>query len=570
MSQKRLISCLLLTGCLGGILTMFSRGAEPAGKPVYIFLTSTLDDHINVDFTRDRVHRILAMLAKARQEDPKVAATILFSGAMTDELERSNGTSHLLDSLKEADRAGLIRTGYDGNGEPTYSNHPLMDLSIATSPEEHWNIRTAAAEKLLTSARDPLTGALRPTGAGGLKKEQEVFGPASFIRGVFLMSSNMLAPIADVGADSEIIHALRRLNKSAVLEGLTDTSRDRGTASVYRGWVKTISADLSPDADTSPELFWQEGVLRSSETGKGDLRVFRASTGVEKLKAALKGLDRSRPRVLHIEIGSQMNYAKLYPQPVRPNVPLTYAYDHPSKPAYPAELRYSGAETDAFYAAENDVFQYLIKEYFPANPGSHFVVASDLKTMTPPSSGYELRTASLRQALQPALAKWGKEPLKFLRVEDHFLSEADLFGVLTEALAQKQVSGALPASVPVRQVYGPVRMVQPNAQPATGEVTAAAVAKTCSGLLGELHSETWTPIPRNAVPAEVAIEGRVLNPAQFLRLMADAFMADSSESRLTIQNSALFWGPEEIFYRRRPDAELGYVWTFKPAALHFN
>ncbi len=562
MSPKRLISCLLLTGCLAGVLTRVTRGAEPAVKPLYVFLSASVDDHINGDFTRDRIRRILAMLAKARQRDPKAAATLLFSGAMSEELERSNGTSHLLDSLKEAEKAGLIRTGYDGNGEPTYSNHPLVDLADAKSPEEHWSLRVAGAEKLLTSARDPLSGALRPTGSGGLKKEQEVFGPASYIRGVFLMSSNLLAPIPDVGADSEIIHALRRLNTSAVLEGLTDTSRDRGTASVYRGWVKTISTHFSPDADTSPELFWQEGVLRSSETGKGDLRVFRASTGAEKLKATLKALDRSRPRVLHIEIGSQMNYAKPNPLPVRPNVPLTYAYDHPSKPAYPAELRFSAAETEGFYQAEEETLQYLIQEYFPANPGSRFVVASDLKTMAASSSGYQVQTSSLRAALRSVLASWGREPLKFLRVEDHYLSEADLFGTLAEALAQKQ------ASVAVRPVYGPVRMVPPNTRPATGEVTPATVARVCETLIKEFHTEAWTPIPRNAVPAEIAIEGKVLNPAQFLRLMADALVADSDTTKLRIQNAALFWGPEEIFYRRRPDTELGYVWTFKPAVLH--
>jgi len=49
--------------------------------------------------------------------------------------------------------------------------------------------------------------------------------------------------------------------------------------------------------------------------------------------------------------------------------------------------------------------------------------------------------------------------------------------------------------------------------------------------------------------------------------MAEAMVAPSPETKLTIKPSDMFWGPEPIFYRRRPISELGAAWTYKPAPI---
>jgi hypothetical protein len=374
--------------------------------------------------------------------------------------------------------------------------------------------------------------------------------------------------MVDVGSDSEIVHVLERFNTTAVMEGISDSSPSHAGPSNYRGWIASISTILSQDPDTSPELFWQDGTLRSSEDGKADVRLFRASGGVDSLRKLLAGMDRSRVRILHIQIGDQANHARPNTERIRPDVPLAYAYMHPAQPRYPAELRRSKAETDAAYANEDAVLNYLVSEFFPANPGSRFVSGADLKGMTAPGWGYDLRMDSLRPAIERMVAAWGddRRPPKFLRVEDRFLSEADLFAVLADALAQMQRTGRLPGSVRVPHVFGPIRTSQPQA-PVLGEVTVRSVARVCARIADELHSETWTPIPRNAVPPEIVINGLVVTPAQFLRLMAEALVAPSPESRLTIKAVDMFWGREPVFYRRRPLTELGSAWTFKPAPI---
>ena len=552
--------------CAAG-LVVSGFAAAPASQPVYFFLSTTIDDHVNTDITADRLQRVLAMLGKYRAHNPSVGETLLFSGAMSAQLERQNGENRLLDAIKTGRSAGAVSAGYDGSGEPTYKAHPAVDLKGLTSPETRWNARVTVTDTLLTAARDPLTGAALPTGSGGLKKMQEVFGPASYIKGVFLETESAINPVIDVGVDSEIVHALRRYNSTAVMEGIADPSFIHPGPADYRGWADALSRFLSPDADTSPELFWHEGILRSSEDGGTDVASFRATAGVDRLKAMLAAIDRSRVRILHIEIGSQMNHVKPQPGLVRPNVPLSYAYDHPDRPQYPAELRLAKAAVDANYANEDAVLNYLVSEFLPANAGSRFVSPADLKSLTMPAWGYDVRMDALRPAVDQMVTAWGgKVPPKFLRVEDHYLSEADLFAVLADALAQMHRTGKLPVSVRVPHVYGPISTVQAETQ-VIGQVSAASVARVCARLNDDLHNDSWTPIPRNAVPSDVSLEGLVLNPAQFLRLMAEALIAESPEAKLTAKPTDLFWGREAVFYRRRPVTELGEAWTFKPAPL---
>jgi hypothetical protein len=567
-----IVGCAVFLGCwaiLLGWAGVSPLAAADPSRPVYIFLSSTVDDHINTDISEDRIRRMVGMLEKVRAQAPSagINATLLFSGAMSEQLEKQNG-DQLLDFIKASRNSGLLHAGYDGSNEPSSVRHPLMDFTGATNAEDRWSRRLASADQVLTAARDPLTGALLPNGSGGLKKMQEVFGPASYIRGVFLVLHNSLGPMVEVGSDTEIVHALERLNTNAVMEGIADSSPAHAGSSNYRGWVAALSTVLGADPDSSPELFWQDGRLRSSEDGKSDLRLFRASAGVVSLKKALAGMDRSRIRILHIQIANQTNHAKPMPTHARPDVPLTYAYLHPEQPKYPAELRHSKAETDAAYANEEAVLHYLAAEFFPANPGSRFVSSEDLKRMTPPAWGYDLGTDKLRAAVQEMLAAWGDapQPPKFLRVEGHFLSEADLFGVLADALAQMNRTGSLPATVRVPHIFGPIRTAQPQ-PPVLGEATVASVAQTCTRLADESHHESWTPIPRNAVPSEVVVGGLVVSPSQFLRLMAEALVASAAETRLTIKPTEMFWGRPAVFYRRRPLTEIGSSWTFKPAPI---
>ena len=215
---------------------------------------------------------------------------------------------------------GVIEPGYDGADEPTYKNRPLNDFSHTNGAADRWLVRVNAAEKVLTEARDPLTGT-PAAGDGGLKKMQEIFGQAKCITGVYLAVPDvMVGLMPEVGPDSETVHQIRRLSPQAIMFGVPDGSPVHGPGPLYRTWALKFSRDMSPIPETSPELYWQDNVLRSSESSKPDLRLFRASDEPGALQKVAADLDRSRIRIVHVELANPRSYLT----PAFPQSPLVY------------------------------------------------------------------------------------------------------------------------------------------------------------------------------------------------------------------------------------------------------
>src|SRR5205814_1090303 len=134
-------------------------------------------------------------------------------------------------------------------------------FSGARTPEERWLRRSDAAGRMLTEARDTLTGDPLPGKTGGLLRMQELFGPAVCITGV----------TSDLGGDSELVHYLSRYNTTALMFGVPDPDPLRNMHG-YRGSTQEFGRGMSPVPETSPELYWQDNFLRSSETTDAAIR----------------------------------------------------------------------------------------------------------------------------------------------------------------------------------------------------------------------------------------------------------------------------------------------------------
>jgi hypothetical protein len=568
--MKRIIN---LAGCVGFLLAAVSgvRGQTPppAKLPVYILVTADLGDYINWEMTQEKLRRTISALEKYQKNSSGLNSTVYFSGAMSDALEQHNFQDHLLDLVRASIGKGLIRPAYDGADEPTYEHRPMTDFSKAKSVEDRWLVRMDLAKALLTEARNPMTGTPELGKNGGLKRMQEVFGQPVIVRGVALQIPNLYGPITEVGSDAEIVNTLRRMSPETIMVGLPDADLGHSAGSQFRPWANVFSGLISPSSDTSPEMYWQEDVLRISEASLLDARTFRAEDGVEKLKAVLGSLDRGRVRVLHVELGGQRIYVKPAVAPMPKIVmPLAWAYDHPDSPLFPANLRFSAAEVDAHYSNQDDVLKFLTSEYLPAHPDIRIVSPSDLKSMAAPGWGYDLSVKDLSTTMRDLLKTWGDKPTPppFVRVDEHYLSLADLFEVLSDSLAQLGTTGKLPVSVRVRRVFGPVSTAEPVV-PVTGEVTAKSVALACNKLMASLRDDSPHPIPLNAIPSPIAIDGLSVTPAQFLRLMAEALVAPSATQNLQVKPVQMFAGRIMTFNNRRPRTDLGAPWTYKPAVL---
>jgi hypothetical protein len=224
----------------------------------------------------------------------------------------------------------------------------------------------------------------------------------------------------------------------------------------------------------------------------------------------------------------------------------------------------------AAYAKEEAMIRWLVEDYFAANPSSRFVSSSDLRQMTPPSLGFDISTGKLREGIAESLKTWDANSATlpiYLRADGHYLSLADTFQVLTDALSELHRTGKFPNSVRVSQVYGPVPVPGDYANN-TGEVTTvASVAKVCATLSGPLHDTTWSPIPKNKVPSRISIDGMDLNAAQFLRLMSEAMVAATPETRLKVKMTTMLSLAGEVAPKTRLQVDQGATWTFKPAPL---
>src|SRR5262249_9738453 len=152
--------------------------------------------------------------------------------------------------------------------------------------------------------------------------------------------------------------------------------------------------------------------------------------GPKVLEDILSKLDRSRTRIVHVELGDQRMYLKpdytgrqLYP-------PLKLAFSHPENAKLPPEALRDEAEVKAAYANEEGTLRWLTEDYFSANPNSHFVRSSDLKQMTSPSLGFNVSTNKLREGLTDTLKLWDANSTylpMYMQADGHYLSLADAF-----------------------------------------------------------------------------------------------------------------------------------------------
>jgi hypothetical protein len=570
--------------------------AAPAGgpsQPVYIYLYSRFTDHVNLELEDTRLHRLLPRLAKYRQEHPEahVCGIILFSGAMSRALAEHDAKTGTVKYIQDFARRGVIEVGYDGSDEPTYQKRPLVEVSEVKVPEDRWLAREAVARELLAEGHDPLTGAAQRDAPGGLKETQEVFGNATVInatlyvpspfgprtgsavtRAVNLESSPsppaggaVLSPVPEVGDDRELAEQVRQYSPQAIMFGLPDANPARlpGFRAAEAGFGRLVS----PAPDTSPELYWQDGVLRSTEGSDPVVRLLHPSDGVEGIKKVLVGAARSRIRIVHVEFGSEQDYV----QPgwsKQGRTPLQYAYEHAESPQLPPEARQDATGVDAAFAKEDAAMKWLLADFFPANPGSRFVSSSDLKHMTPASTGFSVSMEGLRSAVSDLLQKWGNDtfPPSYLFSDGHYLSLADLFQVMTDAWAEFNRTGKLPSSVQVVQVHGPLRTLMGHG-PNVGEVTITDIAAACPAISQRLHDQAEGPVPKNFIPSGITVGGTNVNAAQFLRLMAAGLATPSPEAKFRVRMTYLFPSTAQLIPKTRPMLDMGGAWTIKPAPL---
>jgi hypothetical protein len=539
------------------------RSASPAQPmPVYVLLAGTIEDHVNLELSEERIDRVLSLVDRHRHRFPQdpISCLLQFTGLTSDALA-VRSTNGLLDRLRAEARKGVVEIGYDGSEEPTFVARPRPNLRAAATPDARWVARLEPTAWFLREHKDIITGEPDPARSGGLQRTREVFGHIASVAGVSL----------DLGGDSELVHELRRDGLDPLLPGFTDAAVfPARTINGYQGGIAVLSRALSPLPDTAPEVFWQDGALRLSEYIGANTRVAgTALDGPDGVRKLVEGLDRTRVHVVRVRIGDHRIYTKTPFGARNYTTPLEYAYDNPKGYRLPPDAVRSREQIDEAYAREEAAIDWLSREFFAANPGSRFVSVSDLRRMAARDAGAVVSQEAIVEAAAHLLAEWktlGASPPGFVRSGDEHFSLAELFLVLAGALAERHRTGVLPFSVTLTPIYGPLE-TNDEQGPADLVVTAGAIDRACAPLIERLRDTGWKPVPANSVPGLVTIDGGRVNAAQFLRLMATALPAASPDSPVKVESASMFSTLGTVFPRTRSRLEMGATWTLKPARL---
>jgi hypothetical protein len=553
--MRKLLTLALL------VSTVTGYGAEEK-KPVYVLMYTRFDDHISQAINEERISRLLPLIEKLKRDNPEsgLSAVFQFNGAVAAAMMEQESGRHAMAKVLEAVKAGAIEIGYGGEHEPTYRNRPKPDLKNARTPEERWTAIAGATRGFLNAFRHPYTGDPDEARSGGLRRVQEIFGESALINGV--------AP--KLGGDAPIIHEIRRLNTKAIMFGVPDPDPVRAMHG-YRISAMGFGARISPHPDTSPELYFESNVLRSSDTSTADLRVMSTAEGAEALQKVFDAMDRSKTRVLHLELGNHSRYLSTWHDGIARFHPVVWAWDHPDDPHMPAGIPAftSRIDVEAAYQKEEAALGWLLKDFLASNKGSRFVSAADLRAMTSSPVGGTVGAKALREAAVSLLEGYneaGTFPANFSRSGDTFYSLADTFTLLANAWAGWRRTGSFPESIRLPHVYGPIGLIE-DFGPAEGSVSTEQIAAAAAELAGALNDESWTPVPRNAVPNRVRVGELSLMPAQFLRLMAEAYLEPAAGARYNVRPCGPFSPLGEIYPRGIAREDQGNVWTFRPAVI---
>ena len=147
--------------------------------------------------------------------------------------------------------------------------------------------------------------------------------------------------------------------------------------------------------------------------------------------------------------------------------------------------------------------------------GVRFVTATDLKALYEDAGAGRTFAAADLQGLARSMQK----EITFQRFDRYALSSADVFGLLTDAMAAFIDAHALPAGTKVAPLDGPVRAFHPGTggsrSPAFRWTAFAAAVRDAAAFCRTQHR----------VPDEVWIGSENLSPADFLATLSGAFDA---------------------------------------------
>jgi peptidoglycan/xylan/chitin deacetylase (PgdA/CDA1 family) len=229
------------------------------------------------------------------------------------------------------------------------------------------------------------------------------------------------------------------------------------------------------------------------------------------------------------------------------------------------------AETEQAF---QDFDQYI--RFIKAQPGVRFVTATELMTIYADKA----MTRSFRQEDLLGFARSVQKDITFQRLDGYTLSAADVFGLLTDAMAAFIERNEWPSVTKVRALYGPARMYAP---PTGGTRSSSFHWSAFAQAVRDTSDYCRTS---HRVPDEVWIGVESMSPADYLATLAETFEDLASgktpsdvirreghytAGRYVAEDSPALWSwpifPEGFHAPRIMELARLQAWTLKPAVF---
>jgi hypothetical protein len=535
---------------------------EEVARPVYAYLLSTHDDHINDGLSSERYQVLLPVMETLGEEHPELrpSLTVLLNGAVIN--EQGDETEGVLADLSAAVDAGWVDIGYSAFHEPTYDTNPVYSPDYGT---REWYLRVSDLNRMLAHARDPLTG-VDQSGEGGLLAVVSELGDVEVVTGV--------------GTDAAQLHVLDAHETEAVVLGIADGPKGI-TTMVGNPYQGTVVAMLSEDPVAPYGIYWQGDRLQMALDDVG-LDPYPAKNGSSGLDHFTSGLDRRRVNVVPVLVADTYTYCD--PSGVSGGdlvlSPTEWAYDHTDSPQLPVEGIVPEGERLAYYDATCATLEWLAQGLLPGS-GGRFVSSSGLRDMVDPGTGVAVSAAELAAASDDLIVRrnelqypdWVGISWGYCRGDYQYFSLADMYGLLVQALAGFQEEERLPPSVDLVKVHGP-REEAPPSQP-WNKLLLRSVVTEAAGQLDDMTSESWRVEPFNVIPSRISPGGVEMNAMEFLLLMAEVYLVLFEDETTSNPLINLFPTLQWPVTRAALDLEgrltdMGDSWTLKPAAANLQ
>jgi hypothetical protein len=216
---------------------------------------------------------------------------------------------------------------------------------------------------------------------------------------------------------------------------------------------------------------------------------------------------------------------------------------------------------------------HLVDEFLPDNPECRLVTAAEIPSLFKTQNTSELSRSEVREVVRTMASGWQDRPPDYIAAAGENFSLVNAYEALAKMLTCFGADGQLPIAVSLSEWYGPIGEVSDVGHADSGRLALDSILGAARAALR--RAETLEP-PRP--PLMIQVAGQDLNAAEFLLVMARAFLAldagtepgsiEVTPEKITPPYAAIM---ERIFHPGY-DNPLWYsklqLWTVKPARLN--